>query len=532
MNNKLACMITTLCLSASLPLYADSEDYSNQDVSGMDFSGKSMNSSKWQNTRAVGTNFTSSNLRGANFTSADLSNADFTGCTAAYAYFNDAIITNANFSNFDNAYNQYDYCSMRCLYNTKSYKDKNLQGINFSYNGRRAFGDIDLRGQNLTGCSFYNTSVYMKNPYHSSSYGSPEYYITKFKDAIIKNVDFRGSGLTLAQLASTMSYKNKDLSGVLLDNLGESYLDFCDFNLSDTILNMRKNTYIAITNSVIKGAFIEGTTNIALSKSYRDKNLCGINISSQNLVGVNLSDQNLQNMTARTVNSELDLTGTSFKGADLRGATFGTDVSTKSSVIKNTIWTDGEIKNFAMESVDDSLTIRKYIPATSDGTTINAKIVEDATISGGAVLTLEEGAVLEISAGKTLTVSDNGEIVFDVDAAADDTNIILNSGSKLVFGDNSKLTINLTGEVSETDPLHFTVIKAADDSYVLGLDTLPKDNIILNVNGTAYDSSKWGINFDPTTGNLDISVNVPEPATYAIIFAVLALGFAAYRRRK
>ncbi len=163
---------------------------------------------------------------------------------------------------------------------------------------------------------------------------------------------------------------------------------------------------------------------------------------------------------------------------------------------------------------------------------INAKITNDATISGGAVLTLEEGAVLEVSAGKTLTVSDNGEIVFDVDAATDDTNIILNSGSKLVFGDNSKFTINLTGEVSETDPLHFTVIKAADDSYVLGLDTLPKDNIILNVNDTAYDSSKWGINFDPTTGTLDISVNVPEPTSIATIFAVLALGFAAYSRRK
>ena len=173
MNNKLACMITTLCLSISLPLYADNEDYSNQDVSGMDFSGKSMEFSKWQNTRAVGTNFTSSNLRGANFTSADLSNADFTGCTAAFAYFNDAIITNANFSNFDNAYDQYDYSSMRCLYKTKSYKDKNLQGINFSYNWR-GFGDIDLSGQNLTGCSFYNTSVYMKNPNHYSSSGSSE----------------------------------------------------------------------------------------------------------------------------------------------------------------------------------------------------------------------------------------------------------------------------------------------------------------------------------------------------------------------
>ena len=223
-----------------------------------------------------------------------------------------------------------------------------------------------------------------------------------------------------------------------------------------------------------------------------------------------------------------------FTHTDMRGSFSNSEQNLGLNTIKtkNAIWWDGEIKSFSMSSVEDNFSIRKYVPATTDGAMINAKITNDASISGGAVLTLEEGAVLEVSSGKTLTVSDNGEIVFDVDAATDDTNIILNSGSKLVFGDNSKLTINLTGEVSETDPLHFTVIKAADDSYVLGLDTLPKDNIILNVNGTAYDTGKWGINFDPTTGNLDINVNVPEPASCALALGALAIAFAFMRRRR
>ena len=281
------------------------------------------------------------------------------------------------------------------------------------------------------------------------------------------------------------------------------------------------------------------------SSSWISAKLIGTDFSCADLYGSNFTGADLSGADC----SEADMSSCIFIGAILRNTNFkfaklgkadfskadlrDTVLSLNStSKTQNTIWTDGEIKNFAMESIGDNFSIRKYIPATTGGAMINAKIVEDATISGGAVLTLEEGAVLEVSSGKTLTVSDNGEIVFDVDAATDDTNIILNSGSKLVFGDNSKLTINLTGEVSETDPLYFTVIKAADDSYVLGLDTLPKDNIILNVNGTAYDTSKWGINFNPTTGNLDINVNVPEPASIATIFAALALGFAAYRKRK
>ena len=322
---------------------------------------------------------------------------------------------------------------------------------------------------------------------------------TGFDGATVINVDFTGANL------SDVNFQNADVSGT---------------NFTDAIINGANFG----ENYVVKNFTQE---QLYSTKSYKNKDLSRVNLSRSYLNGYDFSGQNLQH--ARFYKAFLG--NTDFSGADLRGS-FAADGDTETRKIKNTIWQDGTIKNFSMTSAEDNFSIRKYVPATAGGAMINAKIVEDATISGGAVLTLEEGAVLEVSAGKTLTVSDDGEIVFDVDAAADDTNIILNSGSKLVFGDNSKLTINLTGEVSETAPLHFTVIKAADDSYVLGLDTLPKDNIILNVNGTEYDSSKWGINFDPTTGTLDITVNVPEPATIATIFAVMALGFAAYRRRK
>lgn len=226
-----------------------------------------------------------------------------------------------------------------------------------------------------------------------------------------------------------------------------------------------------------------------------------------------------------------DITGVNFEKSDLRGAIFAS--VSGSAIYKNTIGTDGVITNISMTSADDSMTIRKYVPATSDGAMINAKIVDDASISGGAVLTLEQSAVLEIASGKTLSVLDNSEIIFNVDAAASDaTKILLGENSKLVFGSDSKIIVNLDGVISPDDSYALSVIEVAADACISVADAISKDNLVLNVNGEAYDSDKWGFNFDPTTGALTINVNVPEPTTVAAIFGALALGFVAYRRRK
>ena len=185
-----------------------------------------------------------------------------------------------------------------------------------------------------------------------------------------------------------------------------------------------------------------------------------------------------------------------------------------------------------MKSESDSLLIRKYVPPVEGESLINAKIADDATISGGAVLTLEEGAILEIMAGKTLTIADNSEIIFNVDVASNNTKILLNSGSTIAFGEDSKVTINLDGVISPDDSYTFSVIEAAADACISGADAISKDNLVLNVNGEAYDSDKWGFKFDQTTGSLTINVNVPEPATVAAILGAVALAFAVYRRRR
>ncbi len=53
---------------------------------------------------------------------------------------------------------------------------------------------------------------------------------------------------------------------------------------------------------------------------------------------------------------------------------------------------------------------------------------------------------------------------------------------------------------------------------------------VYDVNGDLLDSNSYSLlggTFTYTGGTA-----VPEPSTYAMIFGVVALGFAAYRRRK
>lgn len=473
MKTKLYCLMTPL-LIASLPLFADNEVFDGQDVSRKNFSYSASLSWSYVNSSWVGANAKrtifsmvdqesdcpETNFSGANFTNANLTSAVFWG----------AILTGVNFTN------------------------ANLTSA-------------ELMGATLTDVNFTN--------------------------AIIKGAGFNWSkGFTEMQLKSTKSYQEKDLSGVQLAGNNFSGWDFSEQNLTSAGFYESDLTGVNFTNAIIKGSALVNTSGLTeaqlkSTKSYQEKDLSGIMFSGadNNFSGWSFVNQNLQNSSFYS----MVIDRTDFTNADMRCPYVECNYGTP--IYKNTIMTDGEIKNFAMGSVADNLTIRKYVPLQQGGKMINAKIVDDASISGGAVLTLNEGAILELSAGKTLTVSD-GEIIFNVDAISNDTKLLLNSGSKLVFDSDSKITINLDGEISADDSYVFSVIQPASDSYTLGMDSIQKENITLNVNGEVYDADKWGIDYDPSTGELNINVNIPEPATCAALFGGLALTFALARRRK
>ena len=490
-------------------------DFTNSDLTNVDFTGSIFCSASTYQSKYSASKFKGATFYKTNFTNCVLSipsdyssisiSVDFSNLDVSTCIFDNAVLSSAYGTGYDANASSVSFANARVA--GASFKGAILAYAH-AYTSKSA---VDFSNMDLSGCDFTGATL-------SAEYRSGESFGTsvsvKMNDTTLKNAKFDNAVLA-ASSKSGVDFSNSDLTGASFKNAKIKY------------------DVINLTNAIIKDvdfSNIDGngltTSQLSQTASYKNKDLSGIKFNGLDLTNWILRGQNLQNTSFNGAN----LTGVNARYADLRGADL-TGI-TGSPKTQNTIWTDGEIKNFSMESVDDSLTIRAYVPATSGGEMINAKIADDATISDGAVLTLEEGAILEIMAGKTLTVADDSEIVFNVDVASNNTKILLNSGSTLAFGADSKVTINLDGVISPEDSYTFSTIEAAADACISGADAISKDNLVLNVNGKAYDSDKWGFNFDPTTGALTINVNVPEPATVAAIFGAVALAFAVYRRRK
>ena len=489
--------ITILSMFATAFAFADGEFYDDQTIS-KDFSNQSMNRSSWKNCKLSGSIFNGTKLQRAKFDGASFGSFQFTNCD----------LTKSSFINTEISEMIFDGCKMENInfagaglggprYATKFLNISSLRNVDFTsatlasaFNasiGYTSYANaVDFSNIDMTGCNFSN-AVLAVSKYEKAS--------VKFDNSVLTKTNFTGA--TLSSWGSSVNFSNVDLK---------------EADFTNAVMIFDKKGYgvwtsVNMSNSDLRGAKFDNVV-----------------LGGENTAVV-FAKSNLQNVSLKNVAfSELN----NFFYADLRGGDLtGARIAGKTL---NTIWVDGEIKNFSLD--DDYLSIRKYVPATTGGEMINAKIADDATISGGAVLTLEEGAILEIMAGKTLTIADNSEIIFNVDVASNNTKILLNSGSTLAFGEDSKVTINLDGVISPEDSYTFSVIEAAADACISGADAISKDNLVLNVNGEAYDSDKWGFNFDPTTGALTINVNVPEPATVAAIFGAVALAFAVYRRRR
>ena len=541
--------ITIISMFAAGFAFADNENYDGQDVSGKNFQYSYKNSS-WIGATAVGIGFSQSDLTNANFTNANLKTASFHNTTVT-----DVIFTNANLSGAR-------FYKVKGLTDSQLRSAESIAGI--------WLDDIDLSNFNLSGLDFSGGN------FHGSTLSNVD-----FTNAILDRVMFYDlKGLCDKQLRSakslvglniqSMDISEFDLSGLnfssggivnstsLNSNFTETNLTSVSFygatfngsnfnraNLTDTYLakcslvntnltnaNLTGATFTAetdISGATINGADLTSTVengftfaHLESTKSYADKNLSGVIFDYNDIGSWNLSGLNLQN----TSFFASKIAGTNFSNSDLRGADIS--VTKGTATYKNTIMSDGVIKNFSMASADESLSIRKYTPAEG-GENISAKIAEDAKISNGAKLTLEQGAFFEVANGKTVTVASDGLIQIDTDLSGS-TIFNVNSSSGLVFEDGAILTVNIVDDIMTSDAYTFAVISFEDDSRIAGLNNFVKDEtLFLTVNGKKFNGA-W--NYAVKGNDLSISINVPEPATYAAIFGALALAFAAYRRRK
>ena len=190
-----------------------------------------------------------------------------------------------------------------------------------------------------------------------------------------------------------------------------------------------------------------------------------------------------------------------------------------------------------MDSPDDYILVREYKYTDSFGT-IYAKFAEDATISGGATLMLDNMANLMVGSGVTVNVENGGIVSYNMDVSNKEAEsyIYLPSGGDLNFAEGSTLNINVDGALEAfTD--YYKYILYADN--ISTLYDVYNDILMLYENGDVYFSNNgerfngdWEFFRDGNWIAMYYYTTVPEPSTYAVIFGALALAFAAYRRRK
>ena len=499
--------ITILSVLAASAVFADNEIFTG-DQSGKSFIGESHRNTVWDGVTARGTEFSrytgeydttyNSDYTNASFRNADLTNASFEGATINDIDATDAIIKGASFNNAK-------MNDMAILTKTKSYKDKDLSGVDLRVNGFKItkFCIYDFSGFNLTG-AYLCANLY--NP-DTPNYTNPD-GIFKYDDAIILGATMSKIAFRKEQLCSTKSYKDKMLDGITVSETNFANIDF-------------------------RGVSLKNTTFAAM-------NLSNANFSNANLSGATiwLFDQSASRYAEvyslkNAVFFNADLTNAKFdtgilENVDFRGANMTNTKISQSVSYKNTIMSDGVIKNFKADSASD-IYIRKYTPV-ENGEIISAKIAEeDATLNGGSRIMLGQGAFFEITNGKTLTLENFSEIQIDTDLGGS-TIFKVDGNAGLTFEHGARLTVNLIGDISEEDAYTFTAMTFEDDARIAGLEDLLKDeNLFLTVLGKKFNGS-W--DYAIKDNNLLISINVPEPSTYAAIFGAVALGFVAYRRRK
>ena len=499
--------ITILSVLAASAVFADNETFTG-DQSGKSFIGESHRNSVWGGVTARGTEFSrytgeydttyNSDYTNASFRNADLTNASFAGATMNDIDATDAIIKGASFYNAK-------MNDMAILTKTKSYKDKDLSGVDL----RIDFFKItkicifDFSGFNLTGAHLCANLYNPDNPNYTNPDG-----IFKYDDAIILGATMHKIAFRKEQLCSTKSYKDKMLDGITVSETNFANIDFRGVSLKNTTFSYMNLSNANFSNANLSGAKISGFDQSAskYAEVYSLKNAVFFNAD---LTNAELSAGILENVD--------------FRGANMTNTKIGESVS-----YKNTIMSDGVIKNFKADPASD-IYIRKYTP-TENGEMISAKIAEeDATLNGGSRIMLGQGAFFEVVNGKTLTVASDGLIQIDTDLS-NSTIFNIDSNSGLVFEDGAVLTVNIIDDIITSDAYTFAVISFEDDSCIAGLNNFVKDETLsLTVNGEKFNGA-W--DYTIRGNDLSISINVPEPATYAAIFGALALGFVAYRRRK
>lgn len=535
--------------------------YANKDLSGVYVSYVTID----------GVNFDGVNLSDVSFSFCTISNVDFT--KTATPNFNltlqSSTLSNVNFTGlnlekvelygvtYGEGVNYTDVIlpsgsaflgeiPTEVLMQTWNYKSGTL---NLALTNNKRIDGLDLEGFRVN-CNFSNSSLKNINfkdaDLTGSEFDRADVSGADFTDAIINDVWMDDSNFTSQQLESTKSYKQKDLSGVTmryLDNISFEGKDLSGFDFSGARFDRVNFRNAILEDAIINDVyFYAGSADkditlaqVMQTKSYKDKDLSGATFNYTVFENADFSGFNMQRTMFGSSASNL-FKNVNFTNADLRGAGGIERGGWDTAIFKNTILKDGSITALEMDSPDDYILVREYKYTDSYGT-IYAKFAEDASISGGANLILDNNARLMVNEAVTVNVEDGGIVSYNMDVAntEDESYIYVLEGGDLNFAEGSKLNINVDGDL-EAYTEYYKYILYADNTFTL--NSIYNDIYGLYENGGIYFTN----NGEDFTGDwyffekgkwLVVSYTaIPEPAVCAAILGVLALAFAWCRRRK
>ena len=260
------------------------------------------------------------------------------------------------------------------LYSTKSYQEKNLQGVSLDSNELTGW---DFRDHNLTGVNFRSSTL----------------TDVDLTGAVVTGADFARMeaphALTAAQLYSTQSYRDKDLRGIWFSdgcascesprnsltgwdfrdqNLTEAVFsptslqgtNFSGANLTSANLRHSRLTDTNLTGAIVNKTDLGETTKTGFTsdqlystKSYQERNLKGVNLENNDMSGWNFRGQDLSNAYVRRANLQdadmaeamvngANLDWAKLKNANLAGANL-TNTSLQYAALKNADLTGAKI---------------------------------------------------------------------------------------------------------------------------------------------------------------------------------------------
>lgn len=209
-------------------------------------------------------------------------------------------------------------------------------------------------------------------------------------------------------------------------------------------------------------------------------------------------------------------------------------INSRLSVANNTVEFNSFVKNNTVNVHNGSLKLGKFVGLNLNVNGAELVIPETSASLENVDMTVANGAKLEIATAVTATTNTaiilNGTMSFN---STEGSSISLDETSSLTIAGGS-LSLNLGNILGE---FTYELIQSGNaENLGIVLSTLQNtDNLSVYANDILLDESDWAVSKglgDKSNWIVVSGTAVPEPSTYAIIFGVLALGIAAYRRRK